>query len=83
MPTDKQFARLWAEAHERGWHRDQVYGRAGQINPAALDKEQGLHALSVQQMSTLIGAVMTERPWVDPRQLQLQLAATPTNGGRE
>jgi hypothetical protein len=72
--SEKQLAKLWAEAHERNWHRDQVYGRAGEINQAALDKTRGLHALNMREMSRLIGAVMTEQPWIDPRQLRFDVA---------
>ena len=69
--TDAQHRKLAVEARERGWHRDQLAGRAAEINPAVA--EQGLDALDRAEMSTLIDAVIHEPPWVDPRQRRLPL----------
>ncbi len=66
-----QERKLWAEARDRGWHRDQVYGRAIDILPQV--RERGLEFMTMGEMSRLIDAVMTEVPWVDPRQQRLPL----------
>lgn len=72
--TQPQFNKLWAEANERGWHKDQVYGRAGEINPDVFaGEERTLKVLDKAQMSELIEAVIREQPWVDPRQRPLNV----------
>lgn len=74
--TPEQLGKLWGEARERGWTRAQVHGRASEIVPAAAES---ICALDRAQMSALIDAVMSEAPWIDPRQLRLELASAPTD----
>lgn len=69
--TAAQLRKLWVEATDRGWHKDQIYGRATEINPQV--EVDGLAVLTVSQMSTLIDAVINEPPWIDPRQQRLPL----------
>lgn len=69
--TEPQLRKLWAEARERCWFEDQVYGRATEINPDV--DIVGLRIMSTIEMSELIEAVMTEAIWVDPRQQRLPL----------
>lgn len=69
--TEQQMKKLWAEASERSWYADQIYGRATEINPHVED--DGLSVMSVAEMSTHIDAVISEAPWVDPRQRRLPL----------
>lgn len=69
--SDAQLRKLWAEARERGWRSDQVYGRAIEINPDV--DTVGLRTMTVSQMSELIDAVINEPVWVDPRQTRLPL----------
>lgn len=66
-----QLRKLWAEARERGWHKDQVYGRATEINPDV--DVVGLRVMTIPEMSELIDAVVSEAPWIDPRQQRLPL----------
>ena len=64
--TQAQLRKLWTEAKQRGWHADQVYGRATELHPDV--DVVGLRVLTITQMSDLIEAVMMEPVWVDPRQ---------------
>lgn len=72
--TEAQMRKLHVEAKERGWHEDQIRGRATEINPAAQDS---LGNLDRSELSALIQAVIEEQPWVDPRQQRLDVDATP------
>lgn len=78
--TDAQHARLHAIAKERGWHDDELHGRAGEINPAARDS---LSNLDRAQISELMDAVETEPRWVDPRQSSMDIDAVIDATARE
>lgn len=79
--TEAQQGKLFAEARDRHWHKDQIYGRATEIEPRVAD--EGLHALDHLQMSHLITAVINERPWVDPRQSNMDIDAVIDATARE
>lgn len=63
--TQAQMSKVFATANERGWTKEQVRGRAAEINPKAVES---LDALDRAEVSHLIQAVSIEPPWVDPRQ---------------
>lgn len=72
--TDAQRRRLHAIANEGGWTRDQIHGRAAEINQNA---RESLDALDKAEISELMDAIANEQPWVDPRQQRMDMSGPP------